>query len=334
MSNFNNASELLDWAFHALLKRAPSAHERQHLTEAINARSLTELQALVLIIDGAEYQNSNAEYEFVPTGHFYSAVPSMADRRRILDRPAHTPPLPDIDLNHHAQMQLLRSFERHYSDDLFAFDKCPERRYYANNPAFSWHDAFILRAMIKSFHPQSIIEVGSGFSSGVTLDSIDDIDDYDPSVLFIEPFPETLHQVLREEDSGHYGLIDAPVQEVSLEKFTGLKADDILFIDSTHISKLGSDVNHLLLEILPHLNSGVLIHIHDIFYPFEYPRDWIKQGRAWNEIYLVRALLSATNRYKIVAFNHYLATTEETFLVQAMPRLSAGNCGSLWLRIN
>ncbi len=334
MTNFNNTLDFLDWAFVALLKRTPSPQESQHLEAAIETQSMTQLQVLALIIDGQEYRNSNIDNEFVPSGHFYSAVPSLADRRRVLDSPTQSAPPPGIDLNHTTQVQLLKSFEQYYDDNLFAVEKCSERRYYSNNPAFSWHDAFVLHAMIKSFKPRSIIEIGCGFSSGVTLDCIEDIDNYTPEVVFIEPFPETLNSVLYPQDSILCGLIDTPAQEVAFEKFTALKANDVLFIDSTHVSKLGSDVNHLFFEILPRLDSGVLVHIHDIFYPFEYPRDWIDQGRAWNELYLVRALLAATERYKIIAFNHYLAATEKSYLNQAMPRLAEGNCGSLWLRIN
>ena len=208
MTNFNNTLDFLDWAFVALLKRTPSPQESQHLEAAIETQSMTQLQVLALIIDGQEYRNSNIDNEFVPSGHFYSAVPSLADRRRVLDSPTQSAPPPGIDLNHTTQVQLLKSFEQYYDDNLFAVEKCSERRYYSNNPAFSWHDAFVLHAMIKSFKPRSIIEIGCGFSSGVTLDCIEDIDNYTPEVVFIEPFPETLNSVLYPQDSILCGLID------------------------------------------------------------------------------------------------------------------------------
>ena len=87
-------------------------------------------------------------------------------------------------------------------------------------------------------------------------------------------------------------MIEKPVQDVPLELFRGLEANDILFIDSSHVSKIGSDVNFLFFEVLPILKPGVFVQIHDIFWPFEYPKAWYDLGWAWNEVYLVRAMLA------------------------------------------
>ena len=81
------------------------------------------------------------------------------------------------------------------------------------------------------------------------------------------------------------------MQDVALSTFSGLRRGDILFIDSSHVAKIGSDVNHLVFTVLPALQSGVLVHFHDIFFPFEYPQAWLAEGRAWNEAYLLRAFL-------------------------------------------
>ncbi len=167
----------------------------------------------------------------------------------------------------------------------------------------------------------------------MTLDTVDSIEGYSPSVTFIEPFPDTLYSILRSKDHQACAVLETPVQDVSLDLFSSLKANDLLFIDSTHVSKLGSDVNFIYFEILPRLASGVVIHIHDIFYPFEYPKSWIQEGRAWNELYIVRALLAESNRYSILAFNHYLALTENAYLKRFMPKLAWANCGSLWLTV-
>ena len=101
-------------------------------------------------------------------------------------------------------------------------------------------------------------------------------------------------------------IIERHVQQVPLDTFEKLQAKDILFIDSTHVSKTGSDVNHILFEILPRLKRGVLIHFHDIFYPFEYPKDWVFRGFNWNENYILKAFLMYNDLYEIKLFPDYL----------------------------
>jgi hypothetical protein len=112
-----------------------------------------------------------------------------------------------------------------------------------------------------------------------------------------------------------------------------LKANDILFIDSTHVSKTNSDVNYLFFEILPRLQTGVLVHIHDIFFPFDYPREWILEGRSWNEAYLLRAFLQYNPRFEIVLFNDYLQTLHWDSFARLLPRFSKDGGGSVWLQV-
>ena len=87
---------------------------------------------------------------------------------------------------------------------------------------------------------------------------------------------------------------------MSVDTFKSLEKDDILFVDSSHVSKVGSDTHYLFFEVMPTLSSGVLVDVHDIFWPFEYPADWIREGRAWNEAYLLRAFLSFNPAFKII----------------------------------
>ena len=93
------------------------------------------------------------------------------------------------------------------------------------------------------------------------------------------------------------------VQNVKLIEFEKLEPNDLLFIDSSHISKIGSDLNYLLFEVLPSLKPGVIIHFHDILYPFEYPYEWIEKGIYWNEAYLLKAFLMHNKNYEILLFN-------------------------------
>ena len=108
--------------------------------------------------------------------------------------------------------------------------------------------------------------------------------------------------------------------------------NDILFIDSTHVSKLGSDVNRIFFEILPTLQPGVLIHFHDIFWPFEYPSDWVKKGFAWNEAYILRAFLEFNDSFEIIFFASFLHTHHHAWFQENMPLWLKNSGGNIWLR--
>jgi hypothetical protein len=111
-----------------------------------------------------------------------------------------------------------------------------------------------------------------------------------------------------------------------------LEANDILFIDSSHVSKAGSDVNHLFFTVLPRLKPGVLVHVHDVFYPFEYPLGWLRQGRAWNELYLLRAFLQYNTAFEMLFFNSFLWKHHKEQLAAKLPRMATNPGGSIWLR--
>jgi hypothetical protein len=177
-----------------------------------------------------------------------------------------------------------------------------------------------------------MIEVGSGHSSCMTLDTNDIWLDGQMQCTFVEPYPDLLFSLLKPGDTDRIEIIPKRVQDVDLEVFRELRSGDVLFIDSTHVSKVGSDVNYLFLEVLPLLKRGVLIHIHDIFYPFEYPSNWILEGRAWNELYMLRALLQQGSAYEIVAMNSFLAQEHPDALRQHIPVAMKNPGGSIWLR--
>lgn len=123
---------------------------------------------------------------------------------------------------------------------------------------------------------------------------------------FIDPNPERLKSLLRPEDGPGVRLIERPLRYVPSDAFTCLAPGDILLIDSSHVSKVGSDVNRLFFEILPGLANEVLVHVLDVFFPFEYPRAWVEKGHGWNEAYLVRAFLQYNGAFAIALFSSYL----------------------------
>jgi hypothetical protein len=179
-------------------------------------------------------------------------------------------------------------------------------RYSVSHTFFNLGDAYIFSAFILNLKPKRIIEVGSGFSSACALDTADAAG-LDTDFVFIDPYPERLYGLLSAADKSRTIVYESGVQKVELSLFDGLLANDILFLDTTHVCKTGSDVNHELFYILPRLKSGVYIHFHDMFNKWEYPDNWISpQNRSWNEIYAVRALLMYNNEFEIVYFNDYV----------------------------
>ena len=263
-------------------------------------------------------------------GHFYSAIPDLADvRRREAEIFAKPRTLPGIDLGEERQLALLPDLARETQAAPFADQPTDQVRYAYDNGFFDAGDALAWFGMLRLRRPPRVIEVGSGWSSAVLLDTIDATDGWEPEVTFVEPYPERLQQLVREEDDAL--LYPMGVQDVPRELFATLQPGDVLFIDSTHAAKIGSDVNLLLLEILPQLAAGVLVHIHDIFYPFEYPSGWVYGGRAWTEAYLLRALLIGSSTLQILWWNNYMANFHHAAVAAAIPRWGTNSGGSIYL---
>lgn len=269
-----------------------------------------------------------------PPGHFYSPVVDTAGISRFFDRDeVKKPPrtLPDVDLRESEQLALLARLEP-FGKDIF-FPEMQERglRYFYKNEFFSHVDANILYGMMRLFQPKQIIEVGSGFSSAAMLDVNERVFGSSIKFTFVEPYPDRLLSLLTEEDLQNTQIVSDDVQTCDPESFSRLNEDDFLFIDSSHVCKTGSDLQFLLFDVLPRLNPGVIVHFHDIFYPFEYPRDWVQEGRSWNEAYLLRAFLAGNCNYAILAWNSFLGCFNKDALLKYSERCT-DSFGSIWLR--
>ena len=127
------------------------------------------------------------------------------------------------------------------------------------------------------------------------------------NLKFIEPYPQLLYSLLKQGDEKEIQIIPSKLQDIPVEFFDCLEENDILFIDSTHVSKFGSDVNYLFFHILPRLRKGVYVHLHDIFYPWQYSLSWIKKGMGWNELFVLRAFLQYNDSWEVIFFNQYMA---------------------------
>ena len=271
---------------------------------------------------------------FVPPGHFYSPIPSFDEVERESARLfGHVPrTIPGIDMREDDQLALLEQFVPFYDQQPFSATKTGEHRYHFENPAYSYSDGIFLHCMIRHLQPKRIIEIGSGYSSCVTLDTNELFFDNAIETTFIDPYPKLLHSLMTKEDKRRSRVLPHRLQDVDVREFASLGPNDILFVDSTHVSKIGSDVNRIFCDILPALASGVHVHIHDVFYPFEYPKQWLLDGRAWNEIYILRAFLEYNDRFRIVVMNTFLQYFHEDFFRDRMPLCLKNPGGSIWLR--
>jgi predicted O-methyltransferase YrrM len=267
-------------------------------------------------------------------GHFYSPYPDLAWLRQHEHAIFAVPRfLPGIELRLPQQLRLAKRLAAYAQEEPFPEQSTCDHLYYYENPFFAHGDGIVLHCMLRMVRPRRLIEVGSGFSSALILETNARYLGGRCQCTFIEPSPDQLLGLTHEKSHGNYDLLAAPVQDVDAAIFSTLRAGDILFIDSSHVAKAGSDVTYLLFEVLPRLRRGVLVHLHDIFWPFEYPREWLYEGRSWNEDYLVRALLTGNKHLQVVWFNHYLWTWCREEIGRSLPGWLRHSGGSLWLRV-
>jgi predicted O-methyltransferase YrrM len=240
-----------------------------------------------------------------------------------------------VDLNVSGQLDLLKKFS--YQDELTSFpmDRESELSFYYDNNAFGPGDAEFFYNIIRYVRPRRIIEIGSGHSTlmarnAITANQLDD-PKYTCTHVCIEPYENVWLKELDVE------LIRTPVELVDLSVFAELEENDILFIDSSHMIRPQGDVLFEYLELLPILNSGVFVHIHDIRTPKDYWPAWLDRDfRFWNEQYLVEAFLSFNNQYEVVAALNFLKHHHPAELADSCPvfgkRISFWEPGSLWIQ--
>jgi hypothetical protein len=261
--------------------------------------------------------------------HFYQPIP---DTRCLPEALWNQPSkLVGIDMNDSRQLDLLRNHFSKFRDEYERFRTKPTAdpsEFYLDNHLFDGADALVAYCMVRHFQPRLIIEVGSGFSSLVLGKAA--AKSSTSALICIEPFPR---QFLRQGFPGLQSLIDKKVQDIDLEFFSQLESGDILFIDSSHTVKIGGDVNHLFLEVLPRLKPGVIVHVHDIFLPFDYRRDWVlDEFRFWSEQYLLQAFLTFNSEFEVLLANSYLHHYYQSDLKTAFPSLTSWGGGSFWMR--
>jgi hypothetical protein len=271
--------------------------------------------------------------EDYPRGHFYSPLPDIgwAKSSAAMLFKDDESFLSDIDIRQDAQISLMTQLVRFFPDFDFPEEKKDGFRYYFKNSMFGLGSGAILFAMLCYFKPARIIEIGSGFTSALMLDTNEKYLNNQIQMTFIEPYPERLFNLLNNKDKAVCCIHKKTAQEIPLSCFGQLAENDLLFVDSSHVSKIGSDVNYIFFHILPTLKQGVVIHFHDIYWPFEYPLSWIESGRAWNEAYLLRAFLQYNSQFEILLSNSYIEKRQPQLITPYSDTIS-GLGSSFWIR--
>lgn len=278
---------------------------------------------------------------FAKPGHFYSPVGNQAELQVFWQSDHHARQYARVDAL--LDYEAMRALYEKLAPLVVAFPMKPTEgfRYYGHNTQFMYYDASILSAMLRWLNPRQIIEIGAGYSSAVMFDTLDRMTERKLQSFTTIDIDLTRIKGLNPPASSC--LIEAPVQSLPMETFSALEAGDILFIDSSHVLKTGSDVHFEYMHILPALKSGVIVHIHDIFYPFEYPARWVfNDNRSWNEVYLVDAMLSHGNAFEVMFFNDAvlqklgadLKSSGDMFdrFEREKTKQMERNNGSIWLR--
>jgi predicted O-methyltransferase YrrM len=274
---------------------------------------------------------------FVPPGHFYSPYPDLAWLSAHEDAVFNRHPLdvPAVDLRVDAQWRLFDELVPFLTDVDLPRDEAQARRagrrFWSDNPAYGDGDALFLTAMLRHLRPARLIELGCGYSSACTLDARERYLGGLTQLTFVDPYPELLDSLVHDADRSSVEIHESGTQDVDLDVFDALYDNDVLFIDSTHVSRTGSDVNRIFFDILPALRPGVVIHLHDVFTRFEYPAPWVYEWRGWNEQYVLRAFLQYNDAFEIVLWPGLLqALDRDRFMAPFADLRNSG--GAFWFR--
>jgi len=221
--------------------------------------------------------------------HYYSPIPEI-NILKIKDFENHKISALDLDKDNHLSLILeLSHFKNEYN--------------LITNPGLSTVDSTILYCLVRKNKPKKIVEIGSGHSTKIILLAMEKNlkDGFPCSLIAIEPFPKNF---LKQINNSNFKLIVKKIQDVNQSEITDT---EMLFIDSSHVSKFNSDVNTEIFEIIPKLEIGTLIHWHDIMIPGDYPENWLRyENKFWNESYLIHAFMLYNESFKIVWASRYM----------------------------
>ncbi|MEI6580867.1 MAG: class I SAM-dependent methyltransferase [bacterium] len=288
--------------------------------------------------DTGENSDKCLKKGFLPVPvHFYHSIPDIKDleERKVWDKVS---PLSGISFEPQKYLNTIKYLGKKYSSEC-SWPNEPtkdENLFYLNNSSFSYGCAAVLHSIIREFKPKRIFEIGSGNSSKIIYGAIkmNEVSSEEVDYVIIDPFCNI------DVDTSYKNtkIYKKKIEDMEIDFFKQLNDRDILFIDSSHMSKIGSDVNFEILEILPILNKGVLVHFHDINLPYEYPKVYATKSNFrvfWNESYLLQSFLTFNNSYEILLPMAYVQREFGDEFRKSFPesnKTSNYASGSFWIR--
>jgi predicted O-methyltransferase YrrM len=255
----------------------------------------------------------------ISPNHFYYPIPDSDDLRK--KRPWDMQyPMAGINLREDEQLNLLKDLSETLSD--FS---------HTESGMINYMDAAVLYGMIQKQKPDRILEVGSGLSTEVALNASEGLENSTVEVISIEPYPnENLTNLTR--NNNNHQLIEKRAEDVPVEEYLQLEQGDFLFIDSSHTLAIGNDVSHIYLRCLPQLYEGVYIHLHDIFFPSEYPKEWtMERRRFWTEQYLLQAFLMFNDSFEVLWSANHIYQVYPDAVEEHLPKANEAG-GSFWMK--
>ena len=253
--------------------------------------------------------------------HFYSPIPNTDNLDASVYEKIYD--CISIDWNLDVQLDFLTKIFYNYYNEYFPVE----------NSGLSMVDSFVLYSMIRKYKPNIIIEIGAGNSTKIALEAVakNRMDNHPTQFYSIEPYPA---DYLKDIYVDGYKLIEKKVQDIEI---SFLKEADLLFIDSSHVSKINSDVNYQILEIIPSLKTGSIVHWHDILIPSNYSKLWINNGNMFfNESYMLHAFMSFNRAFKIIWSSMYMQLNHPGKMKKQFSYLSPDNIDqqntSFWIQ--
>lgn len=324
------------FALSPVIEAGPASDDSENAAGGETAKEpLDAIDALALPLSrlvrdgysGEEFRRFEQRGVHVAPANFYSPIPDTSQLdAAIWQRESE---LVGIDMHDEQQLHLVGEVFPQFRDEYEAIPSAPTEvpsQFYLDNGLFGGTDAFALYCMLRHLEPRRVVEVGGGFSTRLAAQAA--LANGSTELVCIEPFAD---EVLREGFPGLTMLISSRVEELPLDLFLELEENDVLFIDSSHVTRAGGDVTFLFLEVLPRLQPGVVVQVHDVFIPFEYPRDWVVDGlRFWNEQYLLQAFLAFNSDFAVLLANSYLNARYPDALRNTFPTSPWWGGGSLW----
>jgi hypothetical protein len=326
--------QLITALYSGMLNRAPAEKELKNWVGALEA-GMSPAAVATAFCKSREHQAKEEVHSVFRPGHFHSPVVDPSTVRSYWERERGSEPS-DISAINVDPAPMLGIWNRNLDfikSTPFTDEQVPNNRYYYTGGPFPWGDGIGLRMMINELMPRRIVEIGSGFSTACMLDSADHIGLDSLQITCIEPYPDRLLSLMRAKDHDRVKLLQKFVQDVPEDVVDELEPGDILFIDSTHVLKTGSDVHFEFFHLIPRLKQGVVVHFHDVPYPFEYPPEWVfEKNYSWNEAYALRLFLMFNNAFEVTFWGSLLARSYTDNIRSDFPTFLRNPGTSIWLR--